>query len=137
MIGELMLRILRDNLVAWDTRLFLRIFELNGRRFLDWLMYWLSKIADGYVYGLIGAALLLFDFPTAKRLLPISFLAFGTQAGVYYVLKKVTRRTRPFRKIAAVSSLMSPPDQFSFPSGHTAGAFVLATVLKAFYFLKS
>ncbi|MBN1999234.1 phosphatase PAP2 family protein, partial [candidate division KSB1 bacterium] len=28
---------------------------------------------------------------------------------------------------------INPPDKFSFPSGHTAGAFVMATMISVFY----
>jgi undecaprenyl-diphosphatase len=32
-----------------------------------------------------------------------------------------------------ISNLVSLPDEFSFPSGHTAAAFLMATILGAFY----
>ena len=128
-----MLRILQDNLVAWDTHLCLKIFNLNGRRLFDRLMFWFSRIGDGYVYGAIGLVLLLFDPKAAMQLVPAGLIAFAIELSVHLLIKKTTRRSRPFLKIASISSLMAPPDQFSFPSGHTAAAFLMATLFGTFY----
>ena len=40
---------------------------------------------------------------------------------------------RPCHGITGVAALIEPSDKFSFPSGHTAAAFVFAAVLAAFY----
>src|SRR6185295_14845767 len=55
----------------------------------------------------------------------------GTAAGISLVLaqplKRVCRRPRPDRKIGGFAALAENPDAFSFPSGHTAVAFAVAS----------
>ena len=55
MIKRLLLR-----LSDWDFRLFMRIFNLNGRRFIDHFMYGISKTGDGHLYMAIALFLLIF-----------------------------------------------------------------------------
>ena len=39
------------------------------------------------------------------------------------------KRDRPYERIVDVEFRVRPPDRFSFPSGHTASAFVMITLL--------
>jgi undecaprenyl-diphosphatase len=36
---------------------------------------------------------------------------------------------RPFDKVENLNHLIQPPDKYSFPSGHTAAAFLVAAIL--------
>lgn len=55
-----------------------------------------------------------------------AFVAF--QVPMYFLLKHLTKRERPYIK-HDITSLMSPPDKFSFPSGHSASATLLTLIL--------
>jgi undecaprenyl-diphosphatase len=44
-------------------------------------------------------------------------------------LKQGVKRSRPAQIIPGFSSIIVPSDHFSFPSGHTSGAFIFATAL--------
>jgi len=48
-------------------------------------------------------------------------------------LKKVTGRKRPCHLVPHCWAKLLPPDQFSFPSGHTITAFAAAVSLSSFY----
>ena len=48
---------------------------------------------------------------------------------VYKIVKASFSRPRPFVLIPDITMLIAPPDEFSFPSGHTAAAFVMVTVI--------
>jgi acid phosphatase (class A) len=50
------------------------------------------------------------------------------ESSISYELKKKYRRPRPYRAHPEVKALF-PVDQYSYPSGHAAGSFVLAAVL--------
>ena len=39
------------------------------------------------------------------------------------------KRPRPFQKLEGLAGLIMPGDRFSFPSGHTAAAFVIASLI--------
>jgi len=49
------------------------------------------------------------------------------------VLKKLSRRERPCQLQPHCWANILPPDQFSFPSGHTMTAFAIALVVSYFY----
>ena len=60
-------------------------------------------------------------------------VGFVVKLSIYTLLKKKVKRTRPFDVFEEVEFLIPPPDRFSFPSGHTAGAVMAAIVLGHFY----
>jgi len=127
------MRTLFSNVTQFDTLLCMRIFSLNGRRILDYFMFSLSRMGDGYAYAAIGI-ILLFFFPDIRfQILPAALVAFAVEIPVFKILKEKTKRDRPFVKIPGINFLIKPPDKFSFPSGHTAAAFLMATILGAFF----
>ncbi|RPI02472.1 MAG: phosphatase PAP2 family protein [Calditrichaeota bacterium] len=123
-----MLKIFYENVYAFDSRLCIRIFNMNGQKTIDLVMVGLSRLGDGYFYMLVGILLLLFDFQLALKIVPAGVIAFAFELTAYRILKTKTKRNRPFARIPGISYLMPPPDTFSFPSGHTAAAFVMATL---------
>ncbi|MBN1481699.1 phosphatase PAP2 family protein [candidate division KSB1 bacterium] len=123
-----MFRALYSNVYVWDSRLCIKIFNLNGRKTLDFIMYGLSRLGDGYFYALVGILLLILDFELALKTIPAGLIAFAFEITIFKLVKDKTRRHRPFRAVPGIRSLMPPPDKFSFPSGHTSAAFVMATL---------
>ena len=53
-------------------------------------------------------------------------IACGSGLVIYEVLKKTTRRSRPCHIAAQCWSRLKPPDEYSFPSGHTITASAVA-----------
>lgn len=123
-----MLKIVVDTVAVWDVRIFHRIFNLNGKKALDGFMYLLSRLGDGYFYGFIGALLPFIDRNAAVKVIPAGLLAFALELSVYKILKSKTKRFRPFEKIPGIRCLLPPPDRYSFPSGHSGAAFLMATL---------
>jgi undecaprenyl-diphosphatase len=52
---------------------------------------------------------------------------------IFKILKKISHRKRPCQYEPHCWSKVLPPDQFSFPSGHTMTAFSIALVLSYYY----
>jgi len=118
-----------NKVLVWDTFVFTRIFDHNGKVVADKLMKIISRSADGYLYGLFGIYLMSFD---GGQTLPVFYAilaAFAFEIPVYYLVKKTVKRDRPFRTVPGTRYLILPPDQFSFFSGHTAAAFLMATLI--------
>jgi len=54
--------------------------------------------------------------------------------GAKFILKSATKRPRPYEELGGVHvNNLASADAYSFPSGHTAGAFALATMLSLRY----
>jgi undecaprenyl-diphosphatase len=49
------------------------------------------------------------------------------------LLKAFFKRERPFNKLPSCMRAVQPSDEFSMPSGHTAAAFLVASLLVQFY----
>jgi undecaprenyl-diphosphatase len=87
----------------------------------------ISKTGDGPLYGVIGS--LLYCSEGLSPFLQAILLAFTIERPVYFVLKNSLRRNRPQAALQNFRSIITPSDQFSFPSGHTSAAFMMATLL--------
>ena len=117
-------------LQALDQRAFHRIFRPQAPPAFHRLMRAFSRSADGWWYPL---AFLpgVFQPGPARAATLAALLAFALERLCYRVLKRGLRRPRPCHHLAGVRHLLAPPDEFSFPSGHTAAATVMALLLVA------
>jgi undecaprenyl-diphosphatase len=122
-----------ENMLILDQLLCIKIWGFNGKRMTDRMMYQASRLGDGYVYALIGIVILLVDLTTAKILLPCAFIAFAIELTLHKIVKDKVKRFRPFKVLNEIQNLIKPPDEFSFPSGHTAAAFLMAVLVSHFY----
>ena len=59
--------------------------------------------------------------------------AFAIERPLYFILKKSCKRRRPPAAIPGFTSIITASDEFSFPSGHTCGAFLFVTLLCALW----
>lgn len=122
-----------NSVAHWDIFVATVIFGLNGRRLLSFTMPWISHTGNGYYYPAVPAVLLLVDPQKAWSFFLSGLFAFAIELPLYKLLKNGIRRHRPCEVLAGVHGRVSPSDQFSFPSGHTAAAFVMATLLSYFF----
>lgn len=93
---------------------------------------YVSKTGDGPLYVLVMA---LFYWHEGFRSQPLQamLLAFAIERPVYFVLKNGFKRNRPEAAIKNFHSYIKPSDKFSFPSGHTSAAFMMAALLGHFF----
>ncbi|WP_299974553.1 phosphatase PAP2 family protein [uncultured Pseudoteredinibacter sp.] len=92
--------------------------------------YWVSKSADGPLYALFGLLLLL---QGSNQFFVLLAAGFVVERCLYYILKNHFKRNRPPAALPNFKSEVQPSDQFSFPSGHTSAAFLMAAMLSSFY----
>lgn len=111
-----------------DARLFLGLNSLHQRMQLETLMRFISFSGDGYLYVLMGLALPLLSPDQGMIFLLASLLAFVIELPIYWVLKRSFKRRRPFKVVQALTPVLKPSDEFSFPSGHTTAAFMIAGI---------
>ena len=107
--------------------MFTRLINAGVYRQLASAARYVSHTGDGHLYLLLGG----FIFVTEgwrSLFLQTALLAFLIERPLYYVLKNGFKRNRPPAALKGYSSLVTPSDQFSFPSGHTSAAFMMATL---------
>lgn len=92
-----------------------------------------TRGGDGWLWYALGAILLLFG--NAERFMAVGAAAFAVGLGIalFLRIKKATGRKRPCAIEPHCWTKLLPPDQFSFPSGHTITAFAAAVTLSVFY----
>jgi undecaprenyl-diphosphatase len=87
-----------------------------------------SKTGDGY----LQLAFILFACWLDKQTTAAYFLtvltAFGCERSLYWGLKNSLKRKRPACSVNDFKASIEAGDEFSFPSGHTSAAFLLATM---------
>jgi undecaprenyl-diphosphatase len=103
---------------------------LRRKRMIDRLMRSLTHLGDGSLWIILGL-FLAFLTNAGLPLLGKLTLAYGIELGLYKLMKGSVGRRRPFIELPLVTSLVIPPDEFSFPSGHTAASFVMTVVAGA------
>lgn len=128
-----MIKIFINNLHTLDAAICIQIFRWNGLRIIDKIMAFISHVGDGYLYVLIGAIIMIIKPSIGKLFIPAALIAYGLEVPSHILLKKKIKRRRPCDRYHEINNLVSLPDEFSFPSGHTAAAFCMAALLAAFF----
>lgn len=122
-----------DLLGATDTRLFFWLSAHNQKKTIALLSQILSTMGNGPLYAVLGMAMWIWGGPEGQMLFYAGVVAYCFELPIYFILKNSIKRNRPCHTIVNVVSLITPSDKFSFPSGHTAAAFVFATIIMALY----
>ncbi len=120
-------------LLKWDLFLFSCIATRTRRAFLDYSLCSISRTADGEAYPFVPLLLILLHVDDWRRILLAFAVSFALELSTYKILKQSVKRARPSQAIPGTKQLVVPPDVFSFPSGHTAAAF-LSAVLPSHWF---
>jgi undecaprenyl-diphosphatase len=123
------MRAIVDSITRWDTAWVIAIFGLSGGRLLAAVMPWVSRTGDGTGYPLLAGLLLIVDPVSGGAFLKAALAAFALELPAYALTKRWVKRARPCGLLPGVYGRELPPDAFSFPSGHTAAAWVMATLL--------
>jgi len=94
-----------------------------------WIRLWMiasTRGGDGWLWYVLGLILVVNGGPEGLRTAARSCLACGLGAIVFLALKRAAGRLRPCALEPHCWSTLLPPDQFSFPSGHTITAFAVS-----------
>jgi undecaprenyl-diphosphatase len=116
-----------------DHRVMVR---MNRWRAPRWIRYWMlaaTRLGDGWLWYSLAAVLLMFGGAQRYAAVATAGSAALVGVGVFKLLKRLSQRSRPCQIEPHCWSKILPPDQFSFPSGHTMTAFAIALVLSYFY----
>ena len=123
-------------LALMDERVFQWIAAHKSNQPEKWIPKTLrvvSRSADGYLYAPLAAMLFYFDNEHGALFVYTAVMAYMFEIPLYLVMKQVFKRPRPCDYLCDLHALVKPADKFSLPSGHTAAAFLMATIVSHFY----
>lgn len=123
---------LLSSIHKYDVFMFVWLVNTRMHGVLTRASRYLSKTGDGPLYvAIIG--MLAWREGIESGCLQAILLAFLIERPVYFVLKNSLKRNRPEAALKNFHSTIIPSDQFSFPSGHSSAAFMMATLLGYFF----
>ncbi|MGP0074985.1 MAG: phosphatase PAP2 family protein [Bryobacteraceae bacterium] len=101
-----------------------------------WVRFYLisaTRGGDGWLWYAMGLAILILGGKTRFEAVGAAGVSSMLSILLFQWLKRVTGRRRPCQIEPHCWATLLPPDQFSFPSGHTMTAFAVAIPLALFY----
>lgn len=116
-----------------DHRLMRRV---NNWRAPRWVRLWMicaTRGGDGWLWYGIAFAILLAGGRERFAALLAGSLAAAVGVLLFLTLKHKAKRRRPCAIAAHCWATLLPPDQFSFPSGHSITAFSFAVSFSLFF----
>jgi undecaprenyl-diphosphatase len=116
-----------------DHALMRRIHHWRAPRWVRMMLICATRGGDGWLWYALGFGILTFGDRLRFAALGAGLSSCGIGLGIYTIVKKWTRRTRPCLIEPNLWAQILPPDQYSFPSGHTIAAFSIATGVGLFY----
>ncbi len=116
-----------------DHRLMRRVNRWRAPRWFRIFMILATRLGDGWLWYVTGVAVLIWG--GRSRFVAVGSAGLAVMSGivVFLLLKRVSHRERPCGLEPHCWASILPPDQFSFPSGHTITAFAIAMTLGSFY----
>ena len=124
-------------LLGLITGIFLRTNRTIKQKAAGLAIGAIACLVSGYVWSIWFpgfTALILFQGGSPRFLAIIAaWTACGAGAILFLILKKLTGRKRPSALVPHCWATLLPPDQFSFPSGHTITAFAFTAAVGSVY----
>lgn len=113
-----------------DVTTFYWLMARKNRLLLTRVSRVVSRSADGPLYAVLGLGFLAAGYETWAMVVAVGFTL---ERILYLVLKRSFKRNRPADILDDFTSFIRPSDKFSFPSGHTSGAFFMAYCLSEWF----
>lgn len=116
-----------------DYRLMSRVHRWRAPRLIRLWALCATRGGDGWLWYAMGSVIVFFGGP--DRFAAVAAAATAAAIGIFLFLlvKRAARRQRPCTLEPHCWATLLPPDQFSFPSGHTITAFAVSVPLMLFY----
>jgi len=114
-----------------DHALMRRVHRWRAPRWIRLWMICATRGGDGWLWYLLGLILILFAGSEGALAVTQATAAAFCGVGLFLGMKRAAGRRRPCALEPHCWSTLLPPDQFSFPSGHTITAFAIAVPVVA------
>jgi undecaprenyl-diphosphatase len=124
---------MRGFIIRRDHSLMHRVNNWEAPRWMRAYVIGSTRAGDGWLWYAMGLGILLFGGDNRFRALGSAGIAALLSTLLFMALKRFTGRRRPYEIEPHCWATLLPPDQFSFPSGHTMTAFAVALPMMLFY----
>jgi undecaprenyl-diphosphatase len=118
---------LMQTIHSYDVSVFTWVMRRKSQKLLVHCARAISGTGNGPLYLLLALGLWWTGGAESMRLLACMAVALLVERPLYFVLKNACKRDRP-PAVLNIKSFIVPSDRFSFPSGHTSAAFLMATL---------
>lgn len=129
LLGQHMLQFITTR----DHRLMRRVHSWSAPLWVRVWMIYATRGGDGWLWYAVALAILLFGGEVRFAAVSAAGIAMAAGSILFLYVKRKTCRKRPCHITPHCWAKLLPPDQFSFPSGHTITAFSAAISLGLFY----
>ncbi|HEV2425185.1 MAG TPA: phosphatase PAP2 family protein [Terriglobia bacterium] len=116
-----------------DLRVMRQVSRWRPPRWVRWWMVGATRAGDGCLWYAQGIVLLLAGGSAGLAASEAGLIACGIGIAVFQSLKRAIGRQRPSIAKRHNWACLLPPDEFSFPSGHTITAFAFAVPVAHFF----
>lgn len=122
-----------NRIEARDLRVMRRLNHWNAPRWFRVFMIVATRMGDGWLWYALGGTVLIWGGP--GRFVAVGSAGLAVLSGIvlFLLLKRLSHRKRPCEVEQHCWASLLPPDEFSFPSGHSITAFAVAVCLGSFY----
>lgn len=120
-------------IASGDHRLMRKVNRWRAPRWIRLWMICATRGGDGWLWYAMALAVFLFGGEQRFAAIGTAALAAGVGILLFISLKRVTGRRRPCAIEPHCWATLLPPDQFSFPSGHTITAFAVTASVVHYY----
>ena len=91
----------------------------------------ITHTSSGKIYP-IYTVMILFILPIyGLDIIKLGIIGFAFQVPVYFLSKNLVKRKRPYLD-QDIRTMISPPDKYSFPSGHCASSTLLTLTINQY-----
>jgi undecaprenyl-diphosphatase len=111
-----------------DKRIFMALYGVDSSRALLLVAAGFTVLGSGWTLFAFVPGLV---FRRSRRLVTYLIGTLTSAAVVVYTLKALVHRQRPYQALDLRVLFFSPPTDYSFPSGHSAGSFCFAMFVVA------
>src|SRR5260370_4275359 len=116
-----------------DLRLMRRLHRWRGPRPIRILMLIMSRLGNGWLWYSLGIFILICGGQNRYHAFFAGMLSALVAILIFRRVKPLSNRRRPCEIEPHCWAVISPPDRFSFPSGHAMTSFAIAVSVGMFY----
>jgi len=116
-----------------DTQWCLRANRVCANKLARTFFSGISRLGDGIAWYALMGAMVVCDGRAGLFAAAHLAVTGAIALAMYSLLKRWTRRPRPFASDRRIRAWVAPLDEFSFPSGHTLHAVAFTLVALAHY----